>query len=219
MDKIELDRMIEIAEWLEQHADKIPNSDRLIHKLRHDQQVGHLINAEFVKKIFENGMYSITDVENSTDIHDVDIELDGIINIQTWHGQSTAGHIMEAQFDPRGKERNEKLGNISKLGGVKTNWDKDCETMKKKLSQLPDDKLGIVLLLDRFVGVTILPQWWEEIPDNKCLIKLDFTSYDMGFENVYGEAVVYHSEKFQQMNEIKKFINSIGFNFKAVNIP
>jgi len=145
--------------------------------------------------------------------------LNGEINIQTWHGQSTTGHIIESQFEQKDKERNIKLGNISPLGGVKIDWDKDCKVMSKKLKQLPDDKFGVVLLLDRFVGVTVLPEWWQEIPDNKCVIKLNFTSYDPGFKNVYGEAIVYHSDGFQNLEESKKIIASLSFNFKAENIP
>ena len=126
----------------------------------------------FVKKFHEDATFSVTNVEDSTGVHDVDIELDDKINIQTWHGQSTAGHIMEAQFDKKGRERNDRLGNITPLGGVKTNFKNDCDVMNKKLAQLPDDKLGIVLLLNRFIGLVILPEWWEEIPPNKCLIQL-----------------------------------------------
>lgn len=214
----DIEKMKKLASWLQQHKDEIPNSDRLIHKLKHNQQLGHLVNAEFVKRFHEDGSYKITDVEASDGTHDVDIELDGTINVQTWHGQSTAGHIMYSQFDKNGKERNTRLGNISDLGGVKTDWDKDCKVMVKKLNQLPDDKFGIVLLLDKFVGVTVLQEWWQEIPENKCVIKLNFSSYDAGFQNSYGEAVVYHSDNFTSLEEAKKIINSLGFSFKAVNI-
>ena len=215
----DLKHMEQLADWFEEHQSEIPNCDRLIHKLRKNQQLGHLVNAEFTKRFHEDGAYKVTDVEASDGTHDVDIQLDDRINIQTWHGQNTAGHIIESQFDHKGRERNIRLGNISSLGGVKTDWDKDCEVMSKKLKQLPDDKLGIVLLLDRFVGVTVLPEWWQEIPDNKCVIKLNFTSYDAGFQNVYGEAIVYHSNNFQQMEEAKRVIASLGFNFKTENIP
>ena len=92
-------RMEELACWFEENGTTIPNISRLIHKLRNNKQLGHLVNAEFVKLFHENQNYKITDVEASTDNRDVDIELDKKINIQTWHGQSTAGHIMEAQFD------------------------------------------------------------------------------------------------------------------------
>jgi len=211
--------MNQLADWFEEHKEEIPNCERIIQKLRKNQLLGHLVNAEFAKRFFIDGVYKITDIEASNGIHDIDMQLDNRINIQTWHGQSTAGHIIESQFDEERKQKNTQLGNISSLGGVKTDWEKDCQVMSKKLKQLPDDKLGIVLLLDRFVGVTVLPEWWEEIPDKKCVIKLSFTSYDVGFNNVYGEAVVYHSNNFQQMEEVKKVINSIGFSFKAENIP
>ncbi len=218
-DPDDLQKMSELANWFEQRKNEIPNIDRLIHKLRNDQQLGHLVNAQFVKQFHEDGTFRVTDVEASTGDNDVDIELDHKINIQTWHGQSTAGHIMESQFDRKGMQRNVRLGNISPLGGINSDFDKDCQVMKKKLSQLPDDNFGMVLLLDRFVGMTIFPDWWDEISDNKCVVKLSYVSHDTGFDNVYGESVVYHSDNFQQMNKAKEIIKALKFNFKAENIP
>lgn len=212
-------RMNELANWFEQHEDQIPNSSRIIHKLKNDQQLGHMVNAEFAKRFHEDETYEVTDIEASAKNHDVDIELNKKINIQTWHGQSTAGHIMESQFDKQGQERNEQLGNISPLGGVKTDFDKDCLVMKKKLEQLPDDDLGIVLLLDRFIGVTVLPKWWDEIPGNKCVIKLNFASYDADSQKIFGNATVYHSKNFKEMEEVKKIISVLRFNLRAENIP
>lgn len=219
IDPEDLKKMEDLAKWFEEHKTEIPNSDRIIHKLRSDKQLGHLVNAAFAKQFHEDGTYKVTDIEASNGIHDVDIQLDSRINIQTWHGQSTAGHIIESQFDSKGRDRNMQLGNISLLGGVKTDWDKDCQVMSKKLKQLPDDKFGVVLLLHRFVGVTVLPEWWEEIPDNKCVIKLFDVSYDQSNEVKYGIAIVYHSNSFRYLEETKKIISVLGYNFDGENIP
>ncbi|MDE2588499.1 MAG: hypothetical protein KGL95_02380 [Patescibacteria group bacterium] len=51
---VDVVRMGELAKWFEQHKNEIPHSDRLFHKLRNDQQVGYLVNAEFVKKFCDN---------------------------------------------------------------------------------------------------------------------------------------------------------------------
>jgi len=51
---VDVARMKELAKWFEQHKNEIPNSYRLIHKLRNDQQVGHLVNVEFVKRFCDD---------------------------------------------------------------------------------------------------------------------------------------------------------------------
>ncbi|HEX5358718.1 MAG TPA: hypothetical protein VFW99_02255 [Candidatus Nitrosotalea sp.] len=209
-------RMKQLASWFERHGKEIPNIDRLILKLRKDQQVGHLVNAEFVKRFHEDPIYAITDVESSDGTYDVDIQLDNRINIQTWHGQSTAGHLIEHAFEPRDKAWGGREGNISPRGGVKTDWDTDENVLFRKLNQLPNDKLGIVLLHERFIGFTFLPEWMQKIPQNKCVIKFFNEIHD---SQVYGVAVSYYSDKFQFLDEIKQIISSLGYNFKGSNIP
>ena len=47
-------RMKELACWFEDNGTAIPNIDRLISKLRDNKQLGHLVNAWFVKRFHEN---------------------------------------------------------------------------------------------------------------------------------------------------------------------
>ncbi len=215
-DPEDIAKMNELAQYLEQHKSEIPNCDKLVQKLQGNQQEGHLVHAEFVKKFYDNGTYQITDIEVKDGTHDIDIQLNGTINVQVWHGQSTAGHIIERVFDPDEKKRQISLGNVSPLGGVKTDWDHDEQVLFRKLNQLPNDRLGIVLLHERFTGFTLLPDWMPKIPENKCVIKFLNEVHDW---KIYGVAIVYHSDCFQHLEEIKKIIDSLGYNFKGENIP
>ncbi|KAF6247106.1 hypothetical protein C6990_05345 [Nitrosopumilus sp. b3] len=195
--------MEQLAAWLEDNKNKIPNSEILIHKLRKDQQLGHLVNAEFVKRFHDNGTYKVTDVELSTGNHDIDIELDNKINVQTWHGASVASH-------------NIKRGKVGRLGGVPDDWDKNESVLKKKLGQLPNDKLGVLLLLQSHTGFTFLPEWHRDIiPKNKCVISLHAESWEPFIAGTFPIAEIHINKDFQNMNEAKKIISAIGYNYKA----
>lgn len=196
-------RMEELAAWLEAKQDQIPNADRLIQKLRHNQQVGHLVNAEFVKRFHESGIYGVTDVEVSTGQHDVDIELNSAINIQTWHGASVASH-------------NITRGIVGELGGVPDDWVHNEDTLRRKLDQLPNDKLGVLLLLQAHTGFHFLPEWHRDIiPENKCVVSLHTESLEPFVTGLYPVAEVHINKEFKDLSEIKKIISAIGYNYRA----
>lgn len=204
-DQIDLARMEELAKWLEQNKNDIPNCDRLIQKLRNNRTLGHLVNAEFVKRFHENGSYKVTDVEASTENHDVDIELNKSINIQTWHGASVASH-------------NIARGIASKLGGVPDDWDQNADTLRKKLNQLPDDKLGILLLLEAHTGFTFLPEWHQDIiPVNKCVISIHMESLEPLVMGIFPIAEIHVNKEFKDLDEAKKIIAAIGCNYKGTH--
>jgi hypothetical protein len=198
----DLQKMQVLAFWLEQHQSEIPNCDRLIQKLREDQQLGHLVNAEFVKRFHENGTYRVTDVEVSTGNHDVDIELNSAINIQTWHGASVASH-------------NIARGIVGELGGVPDDWNQNENTLKRKLGQLPDDKLGVLLLLQAHTGFHFLPEWHDLIPENKCVISLHTESLEPFVVGMIPVAEVHQNKEFKDLDEVKRLISAIGYNYSA----
>ena len=204
----------QLIKWCRQHINEIPNLGGLLHNLTENRQLGHGVHAELVKRIHESGEYTITGVENSTGNYDIDIELDGKINIQVWFGQNTAGHIMESQFSSDGQRRNAKLENITPLGGVRTDWTKDEQVLIKKLDQLPNDKFSVLLAVPRFIGLTFLPEWWENIPNSKCVIK---SRTPLDCQHKGEQAVIYYSDNFPYMDEAKKIIKAVGFNHKDEN--
>lgn len=159
------------ALWFEQHAD-IVHADRLVQKLRHNPTHGHLWHAEAARALYEDETYTITDMEASDGTHDIDIQLDGAINIQTWCGQNVHGHVISNQFTESGRARNDKMGYVTPLGGTHSDFEQDHQVMLKKLNQLPNDKLGIVLLRPDFIDFFIPPEWHQDIPNNKCVINI-----------------------------------------------
>ncbi|MEM3172826.1 MAG: hypothetical protein QXE82_04720 [Candidatus Nitrosotenuis sp.] len=138
----------------------------------------------------------------STGQHDVDIELNGAINIQTWHGASVASH-------------NIARGIVGELGGVPDDWDQNESILKRKLEQLPDDKLGVLLLLQSHTGFHFIPEWHNIIPENKCVISLHTESLEPFVVGMIPVAEVHMNKNFKNLDEVKKIISAIGYNYKA----
>lgn len=166
---------VEVLSWAKDSQGSVPNLDKLYNKLVSEGTDGHYVHAYYAKKLHECGRYRITDIEASTGKHDVDIQLNGDINIQVWYGMNTHGYIMEAQLipgTPKSDAIGKHLGTPTKLGGVPTNCEENEKKILKKLAQLPDDTLGILLLHSGRFGywVSLSP---EDIPANKCVLNID----------------------------------------------
>lgn len=181
----------------------IPNKDRLIQKLRAEPTQGHCIHTEFVMRFHEDGTYRVTDVENTGVGYDVDIELDQKINIQVWAGASVAAH-------------NGNLGKVSELGGVFDDWEQNASVLKKKLAQLPNDKLGILLLHQSETGFEFLPEWHGDIiPSNKCVLELNTENLEPLVMDKYQMVTIRMNKDFKNIDEVKRIISAIGYNYKG----
>jgi hypothetical protein len=180
------------------HKNDIPNIDRLTKILKSDPKPGHLVHAECVKRFFESKVFKITDIEVKNTNTDVDIELNGSINIQVWHGASVSTH-------------NIVRGKVSNLGGVKTDYDKDEEKIKKKLIQLPDTKPGFLICYNYHMGIVVLPEWENAIKDNKAIIELFHSYYGNGIQN---EAWLYCSNGFKHIRLADKIALALGFGIR-----
>lgn len=191
----------QLAEELEKT--QIPNKDRLIQKLRGGPTPGHYAHAELVKRFHEDGTYQVTDVENTDEGYDVDIELDQNINVQVWHGASCAAHKGDRD------ERDE-------LGGVRDCWEKNESVLRKKLAQLPNDKLGMLLLLQASTGLNFLPEWYRDIiPSSKCVIELRTESSEP-LAGEHSAATIHRNIDFKNGDEAKKVISAIGYEYRGI---
>ena len=153
----------------------MPGLDRLYSKLAGEGSDGHYVHAHYVCKLHCCGRYKITDVEATTDEHDVDIELDGRINIQVWRGMNTYGHVLDSLLKPdtpKSRAVGRRLGLPTKLGGVPTDFESDEKKIRAKLAQLPDDAPGILLLHNGPLSYHI-PIPPEDLPANKCIINVN----------------------------------------------
>ena len=187
--------------YFENNKDKILNIDRLIMRLKGNRP-GDIVHADFVKRFFEGDKFRVTDVEVTNNVNarttDVDIELNHNINLQVWHGASVSTH-------------NILKGKISPLGGVETDWDKDKEVIERKLKQLPDNEFGLLICYNRYCGINVLPEWEEEIPDNKAIAELYHVNYGYGIQN---ETILYHSDNFRYFDLAREILLALGFPIK-----
>lgn len=189
----------EILNWLTSKKDKIPHVEKLIKKLRNGkEQEGHFVHALILRNIFESKKFPITDVEDDDGNYDIDIELDNSINIQVHYGASTAWY-------------NSERGNVSSLGGVPRDWDKDKEVILKKINQLPTKDLGILFQVSRGTGMMILPEWIDELPNNKVIVLTHYEQRGV----IMGVAEVYCSKEFEKEKKVTKIIQAAGYSVKG----
>lgn len=205
------------VKWLKANKTNIPNCERLIKLLKSDKKAGHIIHAEFVKRFVEGKKFKVTDVEKKNG-HDVDIELDGSINIQVWHGASVSTYNIRKNLENAKPEKILINGREMMIrqcgGGVETNCNKDEEKINEKLKQLPDENLGLLICYNYSIGINVLPEWEDNIPANKVIAELFHVNYGEGIQN---EARLYHSNKFKDFDLVKEILHSLGFLIKTIN--
>jgi len=191
----------EYIDYFERNTARIPNIERLVKILKSDKNPGHIVHAEFVKRFFEGGVFKITDIEVKCKGIDVDIELEHDINLQIWHGASVSTH-------------NIIKGKRSALGGVETDWVKDELKIKEKLNQLPNKEFGLLICYNFHIGIVLLPECINNIPDNKAIGELFHTKCDGTYQN---EARLYYSSTFKYPSLAEKVISALGFQNVTVS--
>ena len=169
----------EILRWVEDNMDSVPNLDRLRDKMVSEGTDGHYVHAYYVCKLHGCGRYKITDIEATGGGHDIDVQLDGRINIQVWYAMNMHGHALDSWLKSdttknmavaRHLEVPTDQGGVpTDQGGVPTDLNYDGERVRGKLAQLPDDMLGI-LLLHGGEFPYYDPVSSKDIPSNKCTI-------------------------------------------------
>ncbi|GEM_PF-4219443 len=189
-----------LTDWLSANASQIPGIHKLIRKLESERKAGHVVHAFMVKRLVEDGTFKITHVEKSTGSHDIDIELDGSINLQVWHGASSAADNM------RDKDKS------SPLGGVEVDWERDEQNLLAKLRQLPEDAPGFLVCYDYRTGLHILPEWRASFPENKALLELYYVRDDTG---LFNESRLHCSGVFKHDELAHRISNSLGFHLKG----
>ena len=195
----------ELLNWAKENPDSVPNLDRLCNKMAAEESDGHYIHAYYAKKLHDCGCYRISDIEATTGEHDIDIQLNGKINIQVWHGMNTHGYIMEAQLEPgtpKSDAVGKHLGAPTDLGGVPTDYENDEKKIRRKLAQLPDDALGILLLHSGRFGYWI-PLGRESIPANKCILNI---------ESIGQASELHCSPAFSHLEEVNGIAECLGLH-------
>ena len=199
----------DILRWVRKNRTAVPNLDRLYNKIVGEGADGHYVHAYYARKLHDCERYKITYIEATTVEHDVDIELDGRINIQVWHGMNTYGHILESLLKPhapKSRAVGKHLGAPTREGGVPTDFESDEKKIRDKLAQLPDDAPGILLLHNGPFSyyIPILP---EDMPANKCIINVNSAT---------GMAELHHSSAFSHINDAKDIVACLGLDLANV---
>lgn len=164
----------ETLRWAKDNMGSVPNLDRLYNKMVREGTDGHYVHAYYVRILHDCRRYKITNIEVTEGGHDIDIQLDGWINIQVWYGMNTFMYALKAMLEPntpKSKAILKRLGGLTGQGGIPVGLDHDEEKMLTKMAQLPDGTLGILLLHgDQLVWPTVDE---EDIPTNKCIINVN----------------------------------------------
>lgn len=189
--------------YLRKYGGNIKNIQVLIDKIKIDlsnpKKVihdGDVVHAWLVRRFIETKKFMVTAVEisNGRGI-DIDIELNNNVNIQVWYGASVSTH-------------NIKKGNISPLGGVPPDWNKDEKSFKKKVNQLPNTGLGLVFCYPNYLGINTLSEWICGLPDTKAVVEIQQVNYGKG---VLSEAIVHHSNNFKYLSLTEDILKTLGF--------
>lgn len=181
----------ELYDWLRSMEGQITNVDELTRKVldaykekRPREEM--MFQAEVTRDLAENG-FTVLAVEctNKDERTDVDARLaaecvrssgradvvpDEGLNIQAWRGKFSPDYDMDEQMEEHG------------TGSVVYDWDEvSANTVKKKLTQLPDNGVGMVV--NRMPGRTYAnPPMDEAYTANKCLIMAN----DRDEASIYG---------------------------------
>lgn len=160
--------------WAKESRNSVPNLDRLYSKMASEGADAHYVHAYYAKKLHESGWYRISDIGASTGRHDIDIQLDGIINIRVWYVMSTPGHV-DAWLVPRAQKSDaigRHMGAPNGWGDVPANFKYDEKEVRNKLARLPDDALGI-LLLRSACPAYLAPLPPDGMSANKCILNVN----------------------------------------------
>ena len=235
-DPINLDQSI--MNWLEDIESEIPGSQKLLKNIRHGETPGHIIHAEFLKLIYNTKKYKITAVEKNYEKNgksfDVDIELDNSINIQVWYATGLLNNFIINQEDSKTQTKyrdklklTEHVSLVSEYGGTHHSWENQQKEIMKKVNQLPNDKLGIVWLINQSLEYAILPDFLDHVSKNKCVVCIggpylndmkDGEHNKKYIEMINSVGTIFCSDEFDHLGVVKKLITDLGHRYGDKNI-
>ena len=225
-------RRIDLIKWIDQTkstpAGSSAHLDRLYKKIKGRCEPwkggsGFFFQAELVKNLWDSTSFSVTDVEhnykkNGARNIDIDMELNDDLCIQVWSAMKTEGLITLGEFDSNAKLLNLQKGLKTELGGLGGDPDRDWIGLEDKLNQLPDNRLGFVVV-GYPIWITIHryhiePKYCQGIPANKCVIVLDI---DLKAASLTGYSTLYYHPKCTCVSTAEAFSMEIGFKPSAHN--
>lgn len=192
------------AIWLESHAPGIDGMDKFLATLRNNLTIGHLVHAQFLVHLIKTG-HRVTAVEKTDPPHDIDIQLD-TCNIQVWHGQTFTSFMAESG-----------RAYTTELGGVRTFPAIDGNKIKKKLCQLPPDKLGIlfVFLKTPFDWISPAFNLPADVKSPKCIVTV---IQKTDGKSSYSSVIVYEPQGFEHSESVRRIVKQLGWEHTSCQI-
>lgn len=179
---------------------------------------GFFLQAALTQNLWNHTTgFPVTNVEHNYEINqtrkiDIDIELDGRFCVQVWSAISTEGLITTGEFDDDSRLKNLQRGLTTKFGGLGGDADRDWIGLEAKLSQLPDDKPGFVVvgypIWPPIYRYRIKPEYCHGMPDNKCVIVLDI---DLHASSLSGSSILYYHQKCNYVDTARAISKDMGF--------
>jgi hypothetical protein len=199
----------EIIAFLNQNLSEVPGANHFIEKLKNRRNEDDFIHAQIIKRIFESNKFKITGIDLSLQRYnddkginekfDIDIELNNEYYIQIWHGASYSSHRVKEIMD----------SSNSYSGGVPSDFLADSKNIDKKMRQLPNNNLGVVICYPRYgLGLDILP---SKIPKNKAFVEIMCVEAKNGISELAG---IFISEDFNYQDVVIAIVKSAGFTLR-----
>ena len=199
----------EIIAFLNQNLSEVPGTNHFIGRLKNRRNEDDFIHAQIIKRIYESNKFKITGIDLSLQRYnndkginekfDIDIELNNEYYIQIWHGASYSSHRVKEIMD----------SSKSYGGGVLSDFLSDRKKIDKKMQQLPNNNLGIVICYPRYgLGGDILP---SNIPKNKAFVEIMLVKAKNGISELAG---IFISEDFNYQDVVIAIVKSAGFTLR-----
>ena len=194
--------IIRVIKFLEENLRFIPGCNGFIDRLKKRNNQNDLIQALIIERYYIGGKFHITKIEHKPSVNkDVDIELNNLYNIQVWHGSTD---IIHKAF------RNESY----RTRGINVNHEVNKRYILKKLNQLPDDNIGLVLIYHYFGFGFDFDYYINQfdIPKNKAIVIIKRVENNIGISES-ADIYISNNSKIEQI--IKDIIS--GANFRISN--
>lgn len=157
----------------------IKGMDDLIKALGRKKYYGFLVQGLVTREAIKSQFHNVIAVEQKLGDYDVDIELDRA-NVQVWYGDSTKSelelftntftenpHLAIARYRIHGQKTVPKYEWDFKLKKCVPGYKYNMQMVRKKLAQLPPNKLGILVIVGRGYTDGILESYDRILDEDK----------------------------------------------------
>ena len=205
----------DLVEWVSENLG-IKGMDKLYKQITRNDGVnydsdkdGFFFQAQITRQLARSERYDITQVEDDGGDYDIDIELDGYIQLQVWFGGNRVGYDLNRQI-----KKHNSLWEFSSATCLPKDLSKLQDKLDRQLNKpiLDDDAYSVKILI--VMSRTLLPLHflpeWSYLLKNGTIIELRGGFDEVG--NLCGMATLHHSNKWWD-ETIKDIVDALGFRY------